>query len=475
MLPLLLLLLSTVLLLALPPLVSPQSVITVPSNWSYDPESPRGPSQWSTLDPSFGACASGREQSPIDLPSSLPHPASPSLAIHWDDLHSSIASASSHALPPNSSSSDLHHLVNTGHSIQVKFDGPTVSHVTLASTPYSLLQFHFHSPSEHLISGHPHDLELHLVHSSADGRLLVVGVLIDADPDEVAEAAALGTDPPNSASSFLRSLAWAHLPATQQPTRPSRRPLLHSLQAALSSPASAPAFYAYAGSLTTPPCTEGVQWFVSTRPLHISPAELAAYRRLFDRTARPVQPLGARAVTAVTTPSAHSIGPALLVAGLVALVALVAVVWLCTRSLQGDSLQESLRAAVQENVQRDKEADEQWKREREREGGVGAGQRGRPTVRVGRRGGSGGLHEEDPLLSSYPAPSFPGSGGGGAGGPGMVGSGSPLTRMLRRSANSRAGSSGNLSDSWRDEKKAGEEAVSSSPKDTLRALREGGR
>ena len=424
------------------PFAHPQAVVSVPTPWSYDDSSPRGPSHWSTLDTPAPLCSSGQSQSPIDLPLAFP-PSSPSpLAIHWDDLHSSVSSAAS--TPSNTSASSLHTVVNTGHSIQVKFDPTTASHVTFRSTPYSLVQFHFHAPSEHTIASHHHDMELHLVHASADGQLLVVGVLIDADPneeEEERERRAAGQGAGNSTSDFLRALAWSNLPSSSLSSgRPSSKPLLHLLSSTLSSSHS-PTFYAYSGSLTTPPCSEGVQWFVATEPLHISTSELAVYSQLFHHTARPTQPLHSRAVSLVTTPSAHPIAFALVVLGLLVFAGVVGAVWGCVRLFHHDTLEDVLTASVQENVDRDKQSDKQWMRERVDTGVGGRGGGQRPIRRSsGAHLAAGGREEEDtaPLLpASFPSSSMA-----------KINT-SPLSTVLRRATNGKGGSNGNLADAWK--------------------------
>ena len=112
-------------------------------------------------------------------------------------------------------------------------------------------------------------------------------------------------------------------------------------------------------------------------------------------------------------------------------------------------------AAVQENVARDKEQDKQWRTERDGEVGRRGG---RASLLSGRRRGGLGYQEEDlaPLLSTYPPSSFPPAAAGGSGGVGGGLSGSPQTGMLRRGGTSRGGSNGNLSESWKEEKKGDE-------------------
>ena len=470
------------LLLTLPLLVHPQAVISIPSPWSYDDSSPRGPSSWSTLDPNFVECSTGRAQSPIDLPPipSVSHSPSP-LSIHWDDLHSAVSSSSS----SQNSSSSLHDVVNTGHSIQVRFDD-TQSHVTWQGVQYKLAQFHFHAPSEHSVGGVRQDMELHLVHLSEAGQALVVGVLIGADPheeEEEAERKKAGVDAGNSASDFLRALTWTHLPSSPSSARTSSQPLLYLLAQRLSSSSSAssPSFWSYPGSLTTPPCSEGVKWFVHTQPLHISTAELSAYTRLFKQTARPVQPLHERSVLLVTTPASHPMTILLVALVLLLFLGVVTTGWGCVRWCHKDTLEEGMAASVLENVSRDKESDKAWRREQD--SGQPAAARG-VAFRGGRRTTAGPVvstqayrEEVTPLLPSslYPQSSFSSTSPIGAVVSEARSSNSPGTVMLRRFPNGRGGSSGSLSDTWKaGEEKRGDLDLQSSPKDAHGRMRTNG-
>lgn len=224
-------------------------------HWTYAGDQD-GPQQWGRLDPAFATCAGGHSQSPID-----------------------VAGVQDSGLPPivfdyrKATVDD----VNNGHTVQ--FALANGSGITVAGHRFELLQAHFHEPSEHTIGGKAYPAELHFVHRDAGGALAVVGVLI-------AEGA------PNPVLSTL----WAHLPATVGEK-------INGGNSSAFDPAGLlPTdrhYYSYSGSLTTPPCTEGVSWLLMQQPITASKAQIERFGELFGKhtTARPVQPLYGRTVT----------------------------------------------------------------------------------------------------------------------------------------------------------------------------------
>lgn len=355
----------------------------------------------------------------------------------------------------------------------VKYDN-AASHVTYRDTNYQLAQFHFHAPSEHTIDGQAADMELHLVHADAGGRLLVVGFMIHADEREEAEEEERrkrGVTESNSALDFLNAMLWSHLPTANtfhtQSTAPSSSPsspsssspLLYHLSHALS-PATNPLFYHYPGSLTTPPCTEGVQWFVHTSPLHISKSQLSAYTALFPHTSRPVQELWGREVVVVggvAVEESGGGGVGGLEVGLFFGVVVVAVlvVWYCQRSHAHHTLGEMLEESVHENVVRDKQADAQWRRDREATAAANSTARSEPD------------DDARPLLASDASTTSASV---------VPASNTPVGKVMRRSTGSRASSNGNLVGAYKggEEAKGGvgldepRESPKSSPRITLR-------
>jgi carbonic anhydrase len=215
----------------------------VSPHWSYDGE--LGPERWGELDIGFATCSSGTQQSPIDIPSHI----SPGdfSALTFD-----------YAPAPAT-------LVDNGHTVQVNLtDG--ASEVELDGDRYSLVQFHFHAHSEHSVDGVYMPLELHLVHRSAGGSLAVVGVFL-----EIGEVNA-------PLSPVFDGMQHASLDPL---------PVVTDVDPAALLPGSLRG-WAYAGSLTTPPCTEGVRWHVMSTSLQVSAAQLDAFTKRHDTNRRPV-------------------------------------------------------------------------------------------------------------------------------------------------------------------------------------------
>jgi carbonic anhydrase len=169
-------------------------------------------------------------------------------------------------------------IINDGHTIQVNYDEG--SYIEVDGVRYDLLQFHFHAPSEHLIEGQPSDAELHLVHKSAGGITAVVGLfLLQGDVENAFLAPVFDNLPAEEGQVLIidTQVNVAYILPMGKGT------------------------YRYGGSLTTPPCTEGVNWFLMTLPIEISVDQLAAFTAIVDANNRPVQPLNDRIVTEDTS------------------------------------------------------------------------------------------------------------------------------------------------------------------------------
>jgi len=225
------------------------------AHWSYAGET--GPTHWSELDTAFAKCGIGGNQSPIDLSVTTPPGLLP-LRFQYRSISGSI--------------------LNNGHTVQVNVDSGAA--ILVDSTRYELLQFHFHVPSEHSINGRPADAELHLVHRNRNGGLAVVGVLLVKGKESAA----------------LAPLMQA-LPAHEGP--PVR--LEHQVDLGKLLP-NTRTTYGYSGSLTTPPCTEGVKWIVMATPLSLSDQQLSALAAILHGNNRPLQPLHGRVMSLSTTP-----------------------------------------------------------------------------------------------------------------------------------------------------------------------------
>ena len=233
--------------------------------WGY--ETKNGPLVWAQLSPEYFLCTGGKHQSPIDLVNPTPAKLPP--------------------IPYNYHPTSMN-IRNTGHTIEVAC--PEGSWIEVDGTRYQLLQFHFHAPSEHTVAGKPFEMEAHFVHKSEDGTLAVVGLLIERGRHKVA------FDP-----------IWSHLPAVPGETQrienitedgslivDPRFMFSPNDQVEDVAPARFGNYYRYEGSLTTPPCSEGVQWIVLTTPVEMSEAQIAAFKAIIHDNNRPVQPLNGR-------------------------------------------------------------------------------------------------------------------------------------------------------------------------------------
>lgn len=218
-----------------------------PPHWGYEGE--HGPAHWAELEEGFALCAAGHAQSPIDVTGATDVGLS-DIAFHYGETPLSV--------------------LNNGHTIQVNVAAG--SYITYNGRDYQLLQFHFHHPSEHTVDGEAAPMEIHFVHS-ADGDLAVVGVMLTAD--------AMAAD--------AYAPIFANLPAEAETTTDTDV----TLRIADLLPEDT-TFTTYSGSLTTPPCSEGVRWLVLDTPMSLSGEAIEAFAALFELNARPVQPLNNR-------------------------------------------------------------------------------------------------------------------------------------------------------------------------------------
>ena len=225
--------------------------------WTYE-----GEKHWSDLDPAYSACNGGREQSPIDIQTAekadLP-------AIRFEYI-----------------SGPLKYLINNGHTIRVNYhDAPgSGNFLIVGGKRYQLTQFHFHRPSEEYIHGKPYDMVIHLMHQASDGTIAGVAVLLKA----------------GSANATIQ-LLWQHIPEVEGKDVEGKE--LEIAGVDLNPAGLLPHdtyYYTYMGSLTAPPCTEGVTWFVLKTPVEISAEEISAFARLYPHDVRSPQPLNGRIV-----------------------------------------------------------------------------------------------------------------------------------------------------------------------------------
>ena len=221
-------------------------------HWSYEGEN--GPQNWGKLKPEFNLCAIGKRQSPIAIRDdfTLLGPAEPIRFIYTPSRGS---------------------VVNNGHTIQVDLEGQ--NSIIVRGSEYKLLQFHFHTPSEEMVNSKRSAMVAHLVHKNDAGQLAVVAVLME-------------TGEPNP----MIETVWTYLPLDTS-DRVSVPEGLIDMNKLLPPDQR---YYQFIGSLTTPPCTEGVLWMVLKQPLRISQAQFRVFTQLFPHNARPVQAVNARPV-----------------------------------------------------------------------------------------------------------------------------------------------------------------------------------
>lgn len=231
-------------------------------HWTYEGEA--GPEHWAELSPQFEKCGAGTRQTPIDLASGEVVP------MGLEDVEFQYGPAEATVL-------------NSGHTIQVNVSEG--NGIVLDGTSYGMVQFHFHTPSEHTIDGASYPLELHLVHRDENGNLAVVGVMLEKGEKNPVLSQVWGKSLPKAEGKALALKAPIDLNG-----------LLPSDRAA----------YRYLGSLTTPPCSEGVKWIVMKSSVTMTTRQIAAFKKIFPMNARPLQPINARSIVEDVTHSTHA-------------------------------------------------------------------------------------------------------------------------------------------------------------------------
>jgi len=219
-------------------------------DWDYGES--QGPSHWGELRSEFALCKNGHRQSPIDIRNPQKADLPP---IQFDYKPSPL------------------HIIDNGHTVMINY-GPG-SFLLVGGKRYALQQFHFHRPSEERVNGKDYEMEVHLVHADQEGKLAVVAVLLQK-----------GEDNP------LVHELWNDLPKEKQ-----KEESLDNVRINVAGllPADR-GYYTFPGSLTTPPCTENVTWFVLKHPVTVSAAEIEQFSKLYQHDTRPTQPLYDRVV-----------------------------------------------------------------------------------------------------------------------------------------------------------------------------------
>ncbi len=220
--------------------------------WTYDEAA-----HWSDLDPEYAPCNTGKEQSPIDIRNP-----------QKTDLP---------ALTFESKNAPLRFVTNNRYTIRVNYHPGNGNFLIVGDKRYELVQFHFHHPSEEYINGKvPYPMTVHLMYKASDG--VVAGVTVFVKP--------------GSSNSTVQKV-WDHMPQKEggeQVTGVEFNP------GGLVPVEKVKSYYMYMGSVSAPPCTEGVTWFILKQPLELSSKQIDAFAKLYPNDARPLQPLNGRIV-----------------------------------------------------------------------------------------------------------------------------------------------------------------------------------
>jgi carbonic anhydrase len=211
-----------------------------------------GPANWGSLDPAYAECSEGRRQSPIALEEGE--------QARLPKIDVAYRAAETEA-------------ENNGHSVEVGY--PPGSSITIDGRRSELEQFHYHAPAEHTINGRRYPLEFHFVNTDENHRTTALGVFVKQGRENPAFAKLVKALPEKKGETADVEVDAAEL---------------------LPRGASTAARWSYSGSLTTPPCTEGVSWYVYSEPIELSADQIAAYRTVYDDNDRPLQKLNGRTV-----------------------------------------------------------------------------------------------------------------------------------------------------------------------------------
>jgi len=237
-------------------------------HWSYT-DGPSGPENWGDLSGANLACSKGKTQSPINI--NIDNAVKVDLpALEFVYRQSPLS------------------IVDNGHTIMVNYGEG--SNLMVDGRQYRLVQFHFHKPSEEAINGERMDMVVHLVHQRHDGSLAVVGVLMTTKPAPQRKSW-WGSDDVKSKDNSLIQTLWNNIPLIKE--RVESPGVLIDANQLLPDEKT---YFTYMGSLTTPPCSENVLWFVMKNPIVISEEQVKNFGRIYPMNARPLQPKGDRLV-----------------------------------------------------------------------------------------------------------------------------------------------------------------------------------
>ena len=224
------------------------------AGWSYSGTT--GPTKWAALSKEFKECKAGEEskQSPIDIQDAKTRKGDlPGLLFNYKTVPLKV--------------------VDDGHTIKVNY--PSGSLVSIEGKRYELTEINFHKPAEEKVDGKGHDMDAHLVHKGPDGKLMVLAVLMDAGKE----------------NKFIKSV-WDNLPKEKGKETSVDAVKINAVDLL----PTEKGYYTYAGSLTTPPCTEQVTWYVLKTPIQVSSDQISRFGRIYPNNARPIQPFNDRDV-----------------------------------------------------------------------------------------------------------------------------------------------------------------------------------
>ncbi|ASN05268.1 carbonic anhydrase [Virgibacillus necropolis] len=225
------------------------------AHWSYNGQT--GPENWAELSSEFKKCERGKEQSPVDIKTSKLEKKPKKVQFEYESTSFEI--------------------VNNGHAIQANAKGQKNNAFRLDRKEYQLGQSHFHAPSEHTVNGEHYDMEMHLVHKSKEGKLAVVTFFVEEGKE----------------NKTLKGM-WSNLPKQKGETSKLTKKINPAHFISENQQA-----YIYNGSLTTPPCSEGVKWLIFKKPLQMSKEQINRFKEIHSHTNRPTQELNEREVSIV--------------------------------------------------------------------------------------------------------------------------------------------------------------------------------
>jgi carbonic anhydrase len=221
------------------------------AHWSYSGAT--GPEHWASEDAAYATCGSGKHQSPIDIEKTSVE-ALPPIELTYQPIPLTVT--------------------DTGHSFQVNVP-PGSGGITVNGAHYDLVQFHFHRPSEEEVHGHRYAMVVHLVHKNDKGELAVVAVLIQTGEPNAFLEQVFDHFPPKGTTEAKVAGTTVDIGELLPPSR---------------------GYYTFDGSLTTPPCTEHVRWFVLKSPVQASKTQVQQFAARYPHDARPIQALNERTV-----------------------------------------------------------------------------------------------------------------------------------------------------------------------------------